>query len=180
MTTCTCQMHYLSAHSPTHGLGSSTGADSRLVSLHPSKPRAKSSFPSRDLCTFRLHALQNMAVAAAERSRTKQSMLSQSMLSHAGTLYAVITRSRTLAAAAASKGSASLMTELMTARLALMTSRSLTATGRAAGDGSSAKVANHLFTVLPPCYKLVVFMVRECSPLSHLALITLSVTVRSV
>ena len=38
----------------------------------------------------------------------------------AGTLHAVTTRSRTLAAAAASKGSASLMTELMTARLALI------------------------------------------------------------
>ena len=38
----------------------------------------------------------------------------------AGTLYAVTIRSRTLAAAAVSKGSASLMTELMTARLALI------------------------------------------------------------
>ena len=39
---------------------------------------------------------------------------------HADTLHAVTIRSRTLAAAAASKGSASLMTELMTARLALI------------------------------------------------------------
>ena len=81
----------------------------------------------------------------------------------ADTLHAVTIRSRTLAAAAISKGSASLMTELMTARLALIEVldgyRDLS-TVRATGDGYSAKVANHRFTVLPPCYELITLLMR--------------------
>ena len=42
------------AHSPTRALGTSTGADSRLMSLHPSKPRVKSLLRSKDLCSFSL------------------------------------------------------------------------------------------------------------------------------
>ena len=71
-----------------------------------------------------------MAVAAAERrdlerSRTKVQAVHAVRVpstgaADAGTLHAVTICSRTLAAAAISKGSASLMTELMTARLALI------------------------------------------------------------
>ena len=57
-------------------------------------------------------AKQDQAVHAVRVPRTGAA--------DADTLHAVTIRSRTLAAAAISKGSASLMTELMTARLALI------------------------------------------------------------
>ena len=60
----------------------------------------------------RRQAEQDQAVHAVRVPRTGAA--------DADTLHAVTIRSRTLAAAAISKGSASLMTELMTARLALI------------------------------------------------------------
>ena len=61
----------------------------------------------------RRRAEQDQAVHAVRVPRTTGA-------ADADTLHAVTIRSRTLAAAAISKGSASLMTELMTARLALI------------------------------------------------------------
>ena len=60
----------------------------------------------------RRRAEQDQAVHAVRVPRTGAA--------DADTLHAVTIRSRTLAAAAISKGSASLMTDLMTARLALI------------------------------------------------------------
>ena len=65
----------------------------------------------------------------------------------AGTLHAVTICSRAAATAVDSKDSASLVTEH------LMRKRSGSATTvRAEFDGSSTKVVNHRFTVVPPCY----------------------------
>ena len=71
----------------------------------------------------------------------------------AGRLYAVTICYCVAAAAADSKSSASLVTDNVLASLALI-ARCTTTTGRAAGDGSSSKVNNERFTVLPPCYEL--------------------------
>ena len=70
----------------------------------------------------------------------------------AETLYAVVLCCRAAATAAALKGSSSFFTEHMMAPHAVDVIP--TTTGRAAGDGCSAKVDNQRFTVVAQCYGL--------------------------
>ena len=78
------------------------------------------------------------------------------MTADAGTLHAVTIRSRAAATGADSTGSASLMTEPITAPHALIEAT----TCRAASEGCSAKVANYRFTTMPPGYKLTTLLSR--------------------
>ena len=110
------------------------------------KTACKSSFQSKDLCSFSLSRLLGAGAEQLAPHVTHDEIIMLRASSGARRLYAISTRRASTATGAVFKDSLSFSTELSLHRL--RRARRSTTTGRDVSHGSTAKTANIRFTVL--------------------------------